>query len=138
MHEDYRYSTYDDYWYGTNHFSPYSYSYDAPYYVGASSTSNSFVSSSTLAKVAIVAGGALAILFIFRASKAAEKLESVHERAGRMAGKMLRARYSGSGGSKAVGAFGEEGRNRLGVGNRGGSSTDALLGSTDSYKLLSA
>lgn len=124
MYEDYRYFPYDDSWYGAD-------PYDAGY-VGAPSAS-SFVSGPTLAKALLVAGGALAIFFIFRASRAAEKLEPVHERAGRMAGKMLRARYKRQGESKGLLSRGDS--RKLLESRESGDGQSKLLGSTDYYKL---
>lgn len=90
---------------------------------------DSLVSSSTLMKVGLVAGGALAIYFIFRVSRAAEKLESVHEGVGRMAGKVARARYGG----KTSALFGGKSSALLESGK-----PSSLLESGGDYKLLTA
>jgi hypothetical protein len=108
--------------------------YDYDSYVGAPSNAPSFFSNSTFAKVAIVAGGALAIYLIFQISKSAERLEPVHRGVGRVAGKVARARYGG----KVSGLLGGASSTSARLGNRNGReySSNSLLGSTDSYKLL--
>lgn len=112
------------------------YYYDSYFdsYVGAQSTSSSLVSTSTLAKAALVVGGALAIYLIFQVSKSAEKLEPLHRGVGRMAGKVAKARYGGK--ASALLGSGVDGRDATTM--RLKNSSDSLLGGTDSYKLLTA
>ena len=81
---------------------------------------------STVAKIGLVVGGALAIFLIYRASKIAEPIA---ERVGEAGAKYLVARSGGAGGALALGAAGRK---------NGARNVESVLAEPQNYKLLTA
>lgn len=91
---------------------------------------------STVAKVGLVVGGALAVYLIYRASKIAEPIA---ERAGEAGVKYLASRYGGTGAVAALGSGSRKNGHRALVESRknGGNETSVLV-EPQHYKLLTA
>jgi len=88
---------------------------------------------STVVKVGLVVGGALAVYLIYRASKIAEPIA---ERAGEVGVKYLAGRYGGSGAVAALGSGSKKNGNRVLVESRKNGSH--VLVEPQNYKLLTA